>query len=193
MSEYDIQAQDFLEKTGTTITKEFVDYKKYPHNDKEPRNVWSITIKNKEWEYTFEFGDSITNSAKFTIDDSLKNPALLKNLLKYVDKNNVNINLKHWDDSDINNVIRTVFYSDFQQYNVKAHLKYLQEIPPSDYSILACLDVLYSDSFEEFCSEFWYDTDSRSAYNIYIKCIEQDRMLRRIFDKKQLEMLAEIQ
>lgn len=195
MSEYDIQAQDFLDKTGTTITKEFVEYRKYFHFDKEPRNVWSITMKNREWEYTFEFGDSILNSVKFNISDQIKQPALLKKLLKNINTSLLGeiINLKYWDDQDINNAIRGVFYNDYQQYYIKDQLKHLQEIPPSDYSILASLDILDSYNFESFCSEFWYDTDSRSAHDIYIKCIEQDRMLRRIFDKKQLEMLAEIQ
>lgn len=193
MNEYDNQAQDFLVKTGTTITKKFVGYKKYFHNDEEPRNVWSITMKNVEWKYTFEFGDSIFNSAKFNISDQLKHTALLKKLLEHTNKNNISmLNLKYWDEQEINNIIRTTFLNDYQESNVKAQLKYLQEIEPSDYSILASLDTLASSSFEEFCSEFWYDTDSRSAHDIYIKCIEQDRMLRRMYNKKQLEMLSEI-
>ena len=47
MNQYDQQAQDFLTQTGTTIKKEFVKYGLYFTNDKEKRNIWSITMTNK--------------------------------------------------------------------------------------------------------------------------------------------------
>lgn len=63
---------------------------------------------------------------------------------------------------------------------------------PTNYDILACLDLVYEDSLEDWCSSYGYDADSRKAEGIYKKCLEQDRRLRRMFDRKELEMLVEI-
>ncbi len=65
-------------------------------------------------------------------------------------------------------------------------------VKPSAYSILACLDVMYEDTFEDFCSSFGYDTDSIMAEKTYRAILEQDRMLRKIFTNEQMEMLSEI-
>ena len=63
---------------------------------------------------------------------------------------------------------------------------------PSDYDILACLDPLHDNNFEDFCSSFGYDADSITAKGIYEKCLEQDSNLRKLFDRAELEQLQEI-
>jgi hypothetical protein len=55
MNQYDQQAQDFLTQTGTTLEKEFVKYAFYFPDDKEKRNIWSITMNNKNHSYTFTY------------------------------------------------------------------------------------------------------------------------------------------
>jgi len=55
MNQYDQQAQDFLTQTGTTIKKEFVKYDLYFPDDKEKRNIRSITMNNKHHSYTFTY------------------------------------------------------------------------------------------------------------------------------------------
>ena len=131
MNQYDQQAIDFLRKSSTTIKKEFVKYDLYFPDDKEKRNIRSITMNNNHHSYTFTYWDSIANSKK--------------------------------------------------------------QDTPSDYSILACLDILYETDFSDFCDSYWYDNDSMNAKKIYDACAEQDRNLRILFDRKELEQLAEIQ
>jgi hypothetical protein len=63
---------------------------------------------------------------------------------------------------------------------------------PSAYSVLACLDQLYADDFEDFCNEFGYDSDSRTAEKTYNAMLEQDRHLRKLFTLDELEKLAEV-
>lgn len=60
------------------------------------------------------------------------------------------------------------------------------------YDVLACLSVSYADSFEDFCSEFGYDTDSRKAYSIYEAVTEQTEELKELFSEEEIEMLHEI-
>lgn len=74
-------------------------------------------------------------------------------------------------------------------FNTKAQKK---PIAPSDYSILACLNLLYEDSFEDFCNSFWYDQDNKNSKKTYNACIEEDRMLRKLFTEDELYALSEI-
>ena len=63
---------------------------------------------------------------------------------------------------------------------------------PNAYDVLSCLDVLYSDTFEDFCADFGYDVDSIKAEKTYRAMQEQDRALRRLFTTEHLEKLQEI-
>ena len=58
------------------------------------------------------------------------------------------------------------------------------------------LDVLVSEAFipedfEEFCSEFGYDEDSRKAYKIFKKCVRQSEKIHKLFSDTELEKLDE--
>ena len=64
---------------------------------------------------------------------------------------------------------------------------------PNEYDVIACLEWYTADSFEDFCDEFGYDTDSRKAEKTYKACRKQTENLRRIFpNEKHREILAEI-
>ena len=59
MSEYEKQAQDFLESTGTELTVEYDGYRKYFPDDKEKRSVFEFTLRRAGKEYVGTFGQSI--------------------------------------------------------------------------------------------------------------------------------------
>ena len=63
---------------------------------------------------------------------------------------------------------------------------------PTEYDILACLTKYDPGTFEEFCSDYGYDEDSRTAEKIYIAVVREYKQLERIFTTEQLEELAEI-
>lgn len=67
--------------------------------------------------------------------------------------------------------------------------------PPKTLDVLYCL---YNDSkvdlmtFDEFCGDFGYDTDSRKAFETYNDCLDNARKFRRLnLDPQELETTFE--
>lgn len=63
---------------------------------------------------------------------------------------------------------------------------------PTMYDILTCLTKYDPNTFEDFCSEFGYDTDSRTAETIYKAVVKEFKAVERLFNDI-LEELQEIQ
>ena len=64
-TEYDAQAGEFMRKWGVKIRRHFIGKTRYFPDDREPRNVWKITLeRNDGSSYSFRFGDSLVNTAK---------------------------------------------------------------------------------------------------------------------------------
>ena len=64
-TEYDAQAGEFMRKWGVKIHRHFVGKMRYFPDDREPRNVWKITLERSGRCYSFRFGDSLVNTQKF--------------------------------------------------------------------------------------------------------------------------------
>lgn len=177
MTDYQKQAQDFLVKTGTTIKKEFDHYGKHFIDDKSERNVWTITISNKYHTYSFKFGDSVTNSSidwtKYDLPDYQVKILKAKGIKNYDDLLKSKVEVENW-------------------YKIMNIAKNHKPVEPDDYSILACLNPLYSTDFEDFCSYYGYDTDSIKAKKVFDACMVEDQNLRKLFDRSELEELVEI-
>lgn len=65
-------------------------------------------------------------------------------------------------------------------------------IAPRPYSILACLTKYDPETFEDFCSNYGYDTDSRSAERIYKAVVKEYNNLTRLYTPDELEAMAEV-
>jgi hypothetical protein len=65
-------------------------------------------------------------------------------------------------------------------------------VTPSAYDLLACLTKYDPGTFENFCGDFGYDTDSRKALKTYRIIRKQWRQLSDMFNEQELEALAEI-
>ena len=63
---------------------------------------------------------------------------------------------------------------------------------PRAYDLLACLQKYDPGDFENFCSEFGYDTDSRSAHKTWKAVVNEWRKVRKFFTDEELEQLQEI-
>ena len=63
---------------------------------------------------------------------------------------------------------------------------------PSAYDVLSCLTKYDVGSFENFCSEFGCDTDSRSAEKVYKAVLKEYAGVKRIWTEKEIEKLQEI-
>jgi len=66
---------------------------------------------------------------------------------------------------------------------------------PSEYDVLATICKYDIGSFEDFCSEFGYDEDSRKAERTYKACLKEWKDVERVFggDGECLEELQEIE
>ena len=133
MNEYEKQAQDFLFKSGTTFKAKYVKHDLYFADDKEPRDIYRITLKRNGETYSFKFGQSIANS-------------------------------------------------DYGKTS------------PTAYDVLAALTKYDPENFDNFCSEYGYDTDSRKAEKIY-KAVqkEYDNIISLFGEDDTIEELRNIQ
>lgn len=62
---------------------------------------------------------------------------------------------------------------------------------PSAYDFLSCLNK-HPDNFEDFCSMFDYDTDSRSAEKIWKACMKEYKGLEKLYTPEELDVFREI-
>lgn len=64
---------------------------------------------------------------------------------------------------------------------------------PTAYDILSCLQKYEIATFEDFCDEYGYDTDSRKAFRTYKAVKKEWENVRLLFTPEELEQLQEIQ
>ena len=63
---------------------------------------------------------------------------------------------------------------------------------PTLYNVLACLQKYDVGSFEEFCDNYGYNNDSRSAHKIYKAVCKEYENMNRLFRSEELELLSNI-
>ena len=64
---------------------------------------------------------------------------------------------------------------------------------PTPYDVLSCLQKTEVGTFENFCGEFGYAEDSRSAERIYSTVVEEYNNLKMLFSDAELEKMQEIE
>lgn len=96
-----------------------------------------------------------------------------------------------WD-SIRNTEIRTM---PFDAYNMQANKELAAKkkaAVPSVYDVLACLQKYDPGTFEDFCLDYGYDEDSRTAERIYFAVQKEYTQLARLFTPDEMDELAEI-
>lgn len=63
-TDYQKQAQDFLDKTGAKLSISYLRHGKYFDDDKDSRDIYSCTLKRGKKSYKFNFGQSIAASER---------------------------------------------------------------------------------------------------------------------------------
>lgn len=127
-TDYNKQAIDFLNATSTSFDVAFKKHDFYFPDDKEQRDIFRITLKNKLHTYRFNFGQSVANAG----------------------------------------------------------------ITPKPYDVLSCLTKYEVGTFENFCSDYGYDIDSRKAYKTYKAVMKEWKNIELLFTPEQIELLQEI-
>lgn len=167
ISTYEQQAIDFLQSTETSFNAAFIKYDKYFQDDKEPRDIYKITLQRGDRSYTFEFGQSVNASGNYIVLDhklgskiGYRITSTQYNKLSYHDKQDVKEN---------------------KAYSI-----------PTPYDVLACLTKYHPGSFDDFCSGFGYDTDSKKAEKTYNSVMAEWLNIERLFTDKEIQLLQEI-
>lgn len=167
MSDYEKQANDFLSKTNTTLTVVYKKHDKHFIDDKESRDIYEITLSRGTRKYTFNFGQSIYHSKEFMINTA--------NYPTYVTKKEM-----------LDDCIK-------KGYPIRYATKNPKFKAPTAYDVLSCLEKYDIGTFENFCDEFGYDTDSMKAFKTYEAVGEAYKQVAILFNEAELKELAEIQ
>lgn len=171
-TDYEKQALDFLEKTGATIDIKFSRNGLHFDGDKDTRDIYTVTLSRGSRKYTFDFGQSIMKSQYYQ---------------------DYNIPERTYT---LNGGCRTGNYSinDLSRYQSGGQKLILKKgEAPTAYSILSCLTKYDPGTFEDFCSEFGYDTDSKKAEKTYNGVKEEYQNVAMLFTDEEIELLQEIQ
>lgn len=167
LNEYTQQANDFLQKAKAKIKIEFVGAAINQDWDDQKRNLYKVTLTTPRGQYTFNFWDSIRNTE-----------ICCMTVQKYAEKR------------------YKIRYGDLtvqEKIAAQKELKAEQAAAVLDaYDILSVMTKYDPGTFEEFCSEFGYNEDSRTAERIYLAVQKEYTQLTRIFTTEQLEEMQEI-
>lgn len=171
LSEYDTQALDFLAKTGATINVKYNRTGLYFDSDKEERDIYDIELKRGSRTFKFEFGNSINDSGFYY----------------KMGRQIVPIDRKHLEHKNLASLIKSKSWDFNPKYDTIHY-----PVAPSEYSVLCCLTKYNPETFEDFCSEFGYDTDSRSAKKTFKAVTKEWLKVSALFNDEELELLREI-
>ena len=147
-SMYKQAAEVFLTHTETEFSVEFLKNDFHFSGDKEKRDIYKITFKRGSRKFTLKFGQSIANSG-FYIKQGARVTNIPMEALAFSDQR-----------------IKSLGY----KYNFLpiARLDTIHRPEtPTPYDVLACLTKYEVGTFEDFCGDFGYDTDSRTAKKTY--------------------------
>jgi hypothetical protein len=180
LTDYQLQANNFLAKTNTSFSVKYLRTGKYFSDEKEERDIYEITLTRGNRSYTFTFGQSIADSDFYYQYRSNKTKFPLDR--KYLDKDYFKgkflglIGTIKMKDSTFTPSIDTIHYP----------------IVPTAYDVLASITKYDVGTFEDFCSEFGYDTDSKKAEKTYNAVKEEWLNINRLFTDAEIEELQEI-
>ncbi len=168
MSEYIKQATEFLQKANAEMKINFVGLainKEWKENEK--RCLYEITLASPRGSMVFDFWDSIRN-------------AEIKEMT-----------LEAYAEKRYRVPFSDLTQAEKMQANRELAAKKKAAVP-SVYDVLACLTKCDPGTFEDFCSEYGYDEDSRTAERVYFAVQKEYAQLARLFTSEQMEELADI-
>lgn len=169
-NDYTAMGDLFLADTKTDMGIRFLKTAKHFDDDVCPRDIYQITIKRGERSFSFNFGQSLTESTKYK-DETTKELILL--------------------DGKFENQNKKLYPEKFKDY-VNDFCVKIKGVPPTAYDILSCLTKYDVGTFEDFCCDYGYDIDSRKAEKIYNAVLEEWSNVQRIWTDAEIEALREI-
>lgn len=181
---YQQQALDFLQSTGTIFNAQFNRNAKYFEDDKEFRDIYTITLMRGEQIYTFDFGQSLNHSTHFVIKGKKKSGTDYINM-KFS-------SLRFATSGEANTFLNKQPYEIMKDAQVET----VKGQEPTPYDVLSCLQKYELGTFDDFCSEFGYNdrplTDYPKVMNIYNAVRNEYSQLSAMFSEEEMEQLREI-
>lgn len=174
-SQYNEACKLVAETFDLEFKAEFLENNYYFQGDKDKRDIYNITLKRGARKYTFKFGQSIVNSGFYAQYGRQKYPLPIDKI------NESNDLLKYY--------VKNTFQYDFG--NVKND-KIVRPIAPTLYDVLSCLQKYEVGTFEDFCGDFGYDNDSRTALKTYKVVVKEYDKVCSLFSNEELELLQMI-
>ncbi len=172
-SKYEEACELVKEKFNIEYECKFLKNDYHFNNDTSTRDIYEITLKRGTREYTFNFGQSIMDSQYY--QDSIKERTYTLN-----GQSRTGNYIIH----DISKFVKAFPDGGSEK------LKLIKGKEPKLYDILTCLTKYEIGTFENFCSEFGYDEDSRKVYKIYQAVKEEYMNMCILFNDKELELLS---
>lgn len=173
MNNYEQQAKEFLISTGVDIKTIFKKNDYHFKGETDKRDIYSVTISRGSRSFTFDFGQSIAKSRKIR-DTKLSHDYTM-------DGNGINCNK------------RIVDMAKFRAGFPAGQIIEVRGSEPTAYDILACLVKYDPNTFEDFCGDFGYSTDSIIAVDAYKEVKEEWKNVQTIWTDKEIDLLREIQ
>lgn len=165
-NEYEIKAREYMVRTGSELSIEYVRHGKYFDNDKntETRDIYKCKLKRGSREFEFEFGNSIYHSGKYI---------LYGNEYK---RSNEDIKVLTY-----NRMMGRCEFEINKNYKI-----------PGVYDIMSCLIKDDVGSLEDFCLNYGYNVDSIKDNKVYEKALKEYTNMCMLYNEKELEEMNEI-
>ena len=161
------QAEAFLASTGTTFSIAYQYHDKFFPGDEHKRDVFRFTLsRGDKSQYAALFGDSLHNTERRGFDGKGGRKKIESLGFKY--------------------------YPNTADGYSRPEVAKAQKEKPSAYDVLVCLTKHDPGTFEDFCGDYGYDSDSISANRVYAAVVDGYKALSRLFTAGELEQLAEI-
>lgn len=167
ISKYEQQANEFAAKYNLTMRAVYLGH--YARFSDYVTAVFRVTLErpNKK-PFCFDFSTSINDSYVYR---ELGKATLYPGLPPRIDYNK--------------------WFANGRKMSIKQYDITERKTPPTLYDVLACLTKYDPETFEDFCSEYGYDTDSRKAYDTFQAVDKEWHEVKRLFSDC-LDELAEI-
>lgn len=175
MNDYQKEVKEFCTKYGVKIIPVYTGHRKYFSDDKTARACYSVTIERKgKIPYTFDFGQSLQDS--YQAKDGHKNTWSQK-----WGKVPQHFNFENKELPVIAKEEKTFRYRQFKTSPTHEVTIRQAIIPPTEYDILAAVTKNDPGTFDDFCADYGYDTDSKKAEQTYFAVQKEWSNINRLF------------
>lgn len=180
MQNYEQKAIDFLTKNNITIDIIFKKNDFYFNDDDDKRDIYSITIARGNRSMNFDFGQSIKESG-------------FKVIFKYQNtEKKIEYNFTNPEIYTHKNFKKDIFKLCHEKFGYDTTIESITPPnPPTTYDVLSCLTYNDPGTFEDFCLEFGYNSDSIKDLELYKRVVKEYQQILTIFNDQEIKEIQD--